>query len=115
MPGRGAAGYKLSGMTQFNTDSLSLCCENVQAEKQWWITTFECKETAVPTDWDCPLPSDVALKLPWADEPTILLNDKAEVQQNGYERSNNHPLVFCTNLKKAHKLLSDRGATPGPI
>ena len=102
-------------MALFYTDSLSLCCTNVQLEKQWWIATFDCKETKVPADWDCPLPSDLALKLPGGDEPTILLSNTAEIQSAGYERPNDRPLVFCTNLKKAHEYLHDRGAAAGPI
>jgi hypothetical protein len=44
-----------------------------------------------------------------------LLSDKAEVEQAGYERQNDHPVVFCTDVKKVHKYLSGRNATPGPI
>lgn len=99
----------------FYTDSLSLCCTSVQLAKQWWIATFDCKETKVPADWDCPLPSDVALKLPGADEPAILLCDRDEVQRAGYDRPNDRPMVFCTNLKKAHEYLYGRGAAAGPI
>jgi len=102
-------------MALFYTDSLSLCCASVEVEKQWWITTFDCRENKVPVDWDCPLPSDIALKLRGEGEPTILLSDKTEAQQAGYERQNDHPMVFCTNLKKAHEYLRGRGATPGSI
>ncbi|HWF09423.1 MAG TPA: hypothetical protein VG297_13230 [Bryobacteraceae bacterium] len=90
-------------MALFYTEFLSLACLNVQAEKQWWIAAFDCKETKAPVDWDCPLPSDVALKLPGADQPTILLGDKTEIERAGYDRHNDHPLIFCTNLKKAHE------------
>jgi hypothetical protein len=55
----------------------------------------------VPTDWDCRLPSDLALNLPGADRPTILLSDQAEVKQTGYDRQNDHPLVFCSDVKGA--------------
>jgi hypothetical protein len=92
-------------MARFFTDSLSLCCANVQLEKKWWISTFDCKEAKVPADCDCPLPSDVALKLPGDDEPAILLCDSSEVQRPGYERPNGRPIVFCTNLNKAHEYL----------
>jgi len=102
-------------MTQFHTDFLSLCCANVNAEKQWWIQTFACKQTNVPEDWDCQLPADVALKLLGSSEPAILLNDRAEVQQAGYSPSNDRPILFCANVKKAHEYLSVRGANPGPI
>ncbi len=99
----------------FYTDSLSLCCTSVQVEKQWWVGVFECKETEVPADWDCALPSDVALKLPGGDGPTILLSDKAEAEHAGYECRNEHPMIFCTNLKKAQEQLRRRGGAPGPI
>ncbi|MGA2964538.1 MAG: hypothetical protein ABSD96_22985 [Candidatus Korobacteraceae bacterium] len=102
-------------MALFYTDSLSLCCANIQTEKEWWVANFDCKGTDVPAEWDCALPSDVALKLPGADEPTILLSDKTEAQQAGYERRNDHPMVFCTNLKKAHEYLRGKGAAAGPI
>ena len=102
-------------MALFYTDFLSLACSNVQTEKQWWITVFDAKETKVPVDWDCPLPSDVALKLPGADQPTIVLSDRAEIERAGYDRQNDHPLVFCSNLKKAHEYLRGRNATAGPI
>jgi hypothetical protein len=102
-------------MALFYTDSLALCCANIQAEKQWWVATFDCKGASVPSDWDCTLPSDIALKLPGADEPTISLSDKTEVQRAGYERRNDHPMLFCNNLKKAREYLMDRGAAPGLI
>jgi hypothetical protein len=102
-------------MALFYADFLSLTCADTQTEKQWWIASFDCKEVKVPADWDCPLPSDVALKLPGADAPTILLSDRAEVQRAAYDRPNDHPIVFCSNLKKAHEHLRGRGTTPGPI
>jgi len=102
-------------MALFYTDFLSLACSNVQTEKQWWITAFEAKETKVPVNWDCPLPSDVALKLPGADQPNILLSDRAEIERAGYDRQNNRPLVFCTNVKKAHEYLRGKHATADPI
>jgi hypothetical protein len=102
-------------MALFYTEFLSLACSNVQAEKQWWIAAFGCKETKVPVDWDCPLPSDVALRLPGDDEPTILLSDKTEIERAGYDRQNVHPLIFCTNLKKAHEHFRVGIALAGPI
>jgi len=102
-------------MALFHTDSLSLCCKDTQAEKRWWIEVFDCKEAKAPADWDCPLPSDVALKLSGADGPNLLLNDNGEVQRAGYERKSDHPIVFCTNLKKAQEYLRGRGAPVGPI
>jgi len=102
-------------MALFHTDYVALCCRDVQVERQWWIASFACEETAVPADWDCPLPSDVALKLPGAAEPTILLSDSGEVQRAGYERTNDRSIVFCGNLKKAHEYLRGRGVQAGVI
>jgi hypothetical protein len=83
--------------------------------RKWWIESFECKQAKVPTDWDCILPSDVALTLPGQELPTILLNDWAEVKKAGYERSNDHPILFCNKLKKGHAYLRGRGVAAGPI
>jgi hypothetical protein len=102
-------------MALFHTHNLVLVCANVQDEAHWWIETFDCKEAKPPADWDDPLPSDVALKLPGADRPTILLSDRREVQQAGYDRLNDRSLLFCTNLKKAHEHLRARVATTGAI
>ena len=102
-------------MALFYTEFLSLACSDVQAEKQWWIAVFEAKEAKVPVDWDDPLPSDVALKLPGADQPTVLLRDRAEIEPAGHDSQNDHPLVFCSNVKKAHEYLRGKNATPGPI
>jgi len=96
-------------------DSPSLACASVHAEKQWWIAAFDCKETNIPVEWDCPLPSDVALKLPGDDQPTILLSDRTEVQRAGYDRQNDHPMVFCTNVKKALEYFQSRHVTTGSI
>jgi hypothetical protein len=102
-------------MVLFHTDFLSLARSNLQAEKAWWIAAFEAVEAKVPADWDCHLPADVALPLPDADRPTILLSDKTDVKQAGYDRQNDHPLVFCSNLKKAHAYLSGKNAKTGPM
>ena len=102
-------------MPLFWTDSITLCCSNLPAAKRWWIESFDCKETSVPADWDCVLPSDVALRLPGHDVPTILLSDWTEVRGAGYERSNDHPIIFYNKVTKAHDYLDARGAAPGPI
>ena len=102
-------------MPMFWTDSLAVSCKNVELTKRWWIDSFDCKPTTVPADWDCPLPSNVALKLPGHDRPTILLNDSAEVRAAGYERANDHPIIFCRNVSKAHDHLRRRGVAAGPI
>ena len=70
----------------------------------------------MPPDWDNPLPSDVALKLPGDEEPTILLSAKTEVEQAGFDRPT--PVVsviFCDRLKKVHEQLASRGVLVGPI
>ncbi len=68
-------------MPLFYTDSVTLAYSNVEGAKRWWIDAFDCKVARVPPDWDCPLPSDVALQLPGHSAPTILLSAKAEVEQ----------------------------------
>jgi hypothetical protein len=78
-------------------------------------SNFDCKQAKVHADWDDPLPSDVALTLTGADEPAILLCDRREAEQAGFDRSNDHPLIFCNKLKKAHEYLKGKGASPGPI
>ena len=104
-----------SRMGLFSADSLVMCYANVDVAKRWWIEQFECKQTGVPTDWDDPLPSDVALRLPGYDEPTILLSDQREVANAGFERTNQHPLVFSPRLKKAREHLISKGSNPGLI
>jgi len=88
---------------------------NLETATLWWITTFHCCQVNTPPDWDAQLPSDVALCLPGSPEPTIALCDQTEVQQAGYSRPNEHPLLFCSRLTKAHEYLRKKGAAPGPI
>jgi hypothetical protein len=105
-----------AAMPLFYTDSVTLAYSDVESAKRWWVETFGCKAAKVPSDWDCPLPSDVALQLPGHDAPTILLNAKAEVEQAGYDRQS--PLasvIFCEKIKKGHEQLASRGALVGPI
>jgi hypothetical protein len=102
-------------MALFSVDSLVMCYSNVDVAKRWWIEQFECKQTEVPDNWDDPLPSDVALRLPGDDEPTILLCDQREVQDAGFERTNQHPLLFSSKLKKAREHLISKGSVPGLI
>jgi len=101
---------------RFYTDSLALTYSAVDAAKQWWIETFDCKVAKVPEDWDNTLPSDVALKFPRDDEPTILLSAQTEVDQAKFDRpSTVASTIFCDKLKKGHELLSTRGILVGPI
>ncbi len=102
-------------MALFSVDSLVMCYSNVEVAKRWWIEQFECKQAEDPKDWDDPLPSDVALRLPGGDEPTILLCDQREVQEAGFDRTNPHPLLFSPTLKKAREHLISKGSAPGPI
>jgi hypothetical protein len=101
---------------RFYTDSLVLTYSNVEAAKQWWIAIFDCKVAELPEDWDNTLPSDVALKFPRDDEPTILLSAQTEVHQAKFDRpSTVVSTIFCDKLKKGHDLLSTRGIFVGPI
>ena len=103
-------------MARFYTDSVAIIYSNIEAAKQWWVNAFECKEVKVPPDWDNPLPSDVALKLPDDEAPTILLSTRSEVESAGFDRP--APVastIFCDKLEKASKLLSSRGILAGPI
>jgi hypothetical protein len=103
-------------MPLFYTDSVTLDYADVEGARRWWIEAFDCNVTKVPSDWDCPLPSDVALQLPGHDAPTILLNAKAEVEQAGFDRpSPVAAVIFCNKLKKGHEHLTNRGVLPGPI
>ena len=102
-------------MGLFSADSLVMCYSNIEVAKRWWIEVFECKQVEVPADWDDSLPSDVALKLAGDDEPTILLCDQREALKAGFERANDHPLMFSARLKTAHDHLASKGAAPGPI
>jgi len=101
---------------KFYTDSIALSYSNVEAAKQWWIETFDCKMAKVPEDWDNTLPSDVALKFAQDDEPTILLSAQTEVDQANFDRpSPPVSTIFCDKLKKGHDLLSTRGVLVGTI
>jgi len=100
----------LNVMALFWTDSLVMSYSDVSSAKQWWIRAFDCKEADVPPDWDDPLPSDVALKFPGNEEPTVLLRSSSE----GGERSE-HPIIFTGKVRKAHEHLQGRGVAPGPI
>jgi hypothetical protein len=101
-------------MPVFWTDSIVLCYGNVEAAQQWWIRTFACNQAKVNPAWDYPLPSDVALGLP-GEDASILLSDRAEVQEAKLAGQTDHPLIFCSRIEKAHKYLLSKGADPGPI
>ena len=91
-------------MPLFWADSIVLSYSDVAAAKQWWMIAFDCKEVEVPSDWDNPLPSDVALKFPGTEEPTVLLSSRSE----GREPSE-HPIIFTSKAQRAYQFLLGRG------
>jgi catechol 2,3-dioxygenase-like lactoylglutathione lyase family enzyme len=100
----------------FYTESVTLAYSDLEAAKRWWIDAFGCKVVKVPSEWDCPLPSDVALQLPGHETPTILLNSMAELKEAGFSRPNAvTSVIFCNRLKKGHEVLSAHGILAGPI
>jgi hypothetical protein len=99
------------GRPDFSTEFIGLSYVDLTAAKQWWMRVFRCKETAVPDGWDDSMPTDVALILPGAEDPTILPRLRDGVAGVDSE----HPLLFCGNLSKAHDYLSQLGAEPGPM
>lgn len=103
-------------MALFSADSLVFLYSNVETAKQWWIKAFDGKAMKVPSEWDNPLPSDVAIRLPGYSEPTILLSDRAEAQQAGLDQSATvAPIIFCDKINKAQEWFSGRGIIAGPI
>lgn len=99
------------GRPEFSTEFISLSYADLVSAKQWWLRVFRCKESPVPEYWDDTLPTDVALTLPGADEPTILLR----LRDDSVGIDSDHPLLFCTNLSKAREYLSQIGAQPGAV
>ncbi len=57
----------------------------------------------------------LALQLPGHHRPTILLSDRAEARAAGYERSNDHPILFCSKLENAREQLARRGVGTGAV
>jgi|SRR5579871_4050749 len=102
-------------MSLFWADSISIHTSNVEAAKKWWIESFGCEEAKMPEDWDDPLPSDVALKLPGSHKAAILLSGSGEDLGAGFERSSDHPILFCAKLTKAQEYLRSKGLAVGPI
>jgi hypothetical protein len=64
----------------------------------------DCRELTIPPDWDDPLPSDIALKFPGTDAPTVLLGSRSEGRE-----SSEHPVIFTRKLTKAYEHLRGRG------
>lgn len=98
-----------TAMPLFWTDSIVLSYSDVNTAKQWWITAFGCKEVAAPPDWDKQLPSDVALKFPGDETPTVLISSRSEGRV-----SSEHPIIFTGKIKRAYEHLRDRGVVAGP-
>lgn len=69
-----------AAMPLFYTDSVILAYSDVESAKRSWIDAFGCTVAKMPSECDCPLPSDVALQLLGHDTPTILLNARADVE-----------------------------------
>lgn len=103
-------------MSLFRTDSVTLSYSNIEEAKRWWISAFDCKQVKMPPDWDNQLPSDVALQMAGDSEPTILLSNRAEVTQAGFDRSaSTVPVIFSGKLKKAYEYVTGHGVLAGPI
>jgi Glyoxalase-like domain len=102
-------------MALFYTDSIVLVCASVEAAKRWWIDVFDGKPMKPPANWDNALPSDVALKLPGHDQPTVLLCDRSELEQAHMDTSPTYPVLFTGKLKKAHEHLLSKGVATGPM
>lgn len=64
----------------------------------------------MPPDWDEPLPSDVTLKLPGNESPTVLLGSRSEGRG-----SSGHPVIFTGKVKKAYEHLRARGVATGAV
>ena len=77
--------------------------------QRWWLQGLDCKPVRVASEWDDPLPSDAAPKLPGDDKPTILLGDRAESAP-----AEGHPSLSCNKIERAHEDLRNRGPAPGP-
>jgi hypothetical protein len=88
----------------FWTDSIVLSYSDVVAVKKWWFRAFDCKEVMIPSDWDDPLPSDIALKLPGSEEPTVLLSSRSE---GG--RPSGHPIIFTNEMKRLTNIFKATG------
>src|SRR3569833_4627585 len=89
----------------FHTEFIAIACASIEVEKRWWVETFDCRQAPLP-DWDDPCPSDIALKLPGDQEPTILLRARSEAGGHLQER---HPMLFCRNVRKAIEYFAKRG------
>jgi hypothetical protein len=95
-------------MALFSTEFMSFDYAKLDAAKRWWIATFDCKQVPLP-EWDDPLPSDIALKLPgFGSEAAILLRNRAEAGGPVNSAPAKNQIIFCQKLEKAHEYLSRR-------
>jgi len=102
-------------MALFRTECISFDYANLDAAKRWWIEVFECKQVPLP-EWNDPLPSDIALKLPrFAFEPSILLRDRSEAGPAEDATPVRNQMIFCERFEKAHEYLGSWGGTVDPI
>ncbi len=100
--------------SQFSMDFIELEYSNLEAANRWWTENFDCQRTA-HRNCDDPLPGSIALKLPGDEQPSILLVSRAERQKAGYAPPDEHPILFCRKVGKAHHYLTGKGASPGLI
>ena len=98
----------------FHAESVALNYSNLGVAERWWADVLGCKRVELP-DWDDPLPSDVAMRFAGSEEPSILLSDRLEVEQAGYERPNQRHMIWTSNLDNALQELQGRGASSGEI
>ncbi len=102
-------------MLLFRTDSLKMCYEDLEAARQWWVQTFDCRQVSAPAHWTYLLPSDVVLAVSGALMPVIVLSSLAEEEAARLERADEHPILFTNDLRNAREFLARRGLAPGPI
>jgi hypothetical protein len=96
-------------MAFFWTEFISFDYANLDAAKRWWIEVFEAKQVPLP-EWDDPLPSDIALKLPrFASEPSILRRDRSEAGPAEDAIPARNQMIFCEQFEKRTNI-SEAGA-----
>jgi len=96
-------------MLRFNVGSIVIASSDPSSAATWWEETFECRRVAVPDYWDDSADC-IALTFPGAEEPAVCLSPKAR-NKNMYPV----PVIFSSNIKKAHQHFTERGVAPGAI
>lgn len=94
----------------FHADSIVVPCHTLQFAADWWEKAFGCLRVPIPSNWDEESRDCFALQFPEDTEPAICLSPKAR-DTNSYPV----PVVFTSNIGKAHKALLERGLLAGPI